>query len=82
MSSLTVRIDPRTHHSLSELAKGSGHSMRDVLARAIEDYRRNKILDEVNEAYAKWRADPKAWQEEMDERALLEGTLMDGLEDD
>ena len=49
--------------------------MRAVLA--IEHYRRDKFLDDVNAAYARLRADPRAWKEEMDERLALDGTLMD-----
>ena len=54
--------------------------MQTVLDEAIEHYRREKFLDEVNEAYARLRANPQAWEDEIVERKLWEGTLMDGLE--
>ena len=56
--------------------------MQTVLDDAIERYRRDKFLDEVNAAYARLRADPEAWKEELDERLVVEGTLMDGLENE
>lgn len=54
--------------------------MQAVLDAAIEYYRRDKFLDEVNEAFARLKSDPIAWAEELEERAVLEGTLLDGLE--
>jgi predicted transcriptional regulator len=82
MSSLTVRINEKSHKALRELAAETGQSMQSVLAKAIEEYRRKRFWEEVNAGYAALRSDPKAWKEELEERALFEGTLMDGLEDD
>jgi hypothetical protein len=39
-----------------------------------------EFLEEVNAAYARLRADPKAWQEELAERQLWDRALRDGLE--
>ncbi|MBI4310658.1 MAG: hypothetical protein HY681_02660 [Chloroflexi bacterium] len=44
----------------------------DAEAKAVEEYRRQRVLEQANEAYAALRADPKAW---------LENTLADGLDD-
>jgi hypothetical protein len=54
--------------------------MQEVLSHAVEAYRRDHLLREVNAAYALLRADPDAWREERAERAIWEGTLADGLE--
>ena len=54
--------------------------MQAVLDVAIEYYQRKKFLNEVNAAYARLKADPKAWSEELEERRTSDGTLMDGLE--
>ena len=56
--------------------------MQTVLYDAIEHYQRDKFLDEVNAAYARLQADPIAWKEELDERLALDGTLMDGIENE
>jgi hypothetical protein len=82
MSSLTVRVSSQTHAKLKELAQQAGVPMPAVLDRAVDEYQRRVFLDECNAAFAALRADPKAWAEELAERALWDTTLMDGLEDD
>ena len=54
--------------------------MQAVLDEAIEHYQRERLLDEANAAYARLKSDPKAWKEELAERAQWDGTLADGLE--
>lgn len=44
-----------------------------------EAHRRRELLGETNRAYAALKANPAAWVEERKERALWEGTLVDGL---
>jgi bifunctional DNA-binding transcriptional regulator/antitoxin component of YhaV-PrlF toxin-antitoxin module len=41
-----------------------------------------RFLLETEQAYAELRADPAAWEAELRERALLDGTLLDGLDPD
>ena len=53
--------------------------MQAVLDEAIEFYQRDKVLDEVNAASARLKENPEMWSEEMAERRVSEGTLMDGL---
>ena len=55
--------------------------MQAVLDAAVEHYRRDKFLDEVNAAYSTLRSDPKGWKAELAERALWDKTLADGLND-
>ena len=55
--------------------------MQAVLDEAIDHYRRDKFLDEVNTAYAALRSDAKRWNAELAERALWDKTLADGLND-
>jgi predicted DNA-binding protein len=75
-----IRISAKSKATLRELAKSEGKAMQTVLDEALEQYRRDKFLDQVNEAYSRMRANPKAWKDELAERQLWEGTLMDGLE--
>lgn len=77
-----IRISAKSKAVLRDLAKREGKPMQSVLDQAIECYRRDKFLDEANEAYAWLRADPKAWKEELGERKDWDGTLRDGLEDE
>jgi len=64
------------------LAKTEGTSMQAVAEMAVERYQRDRFLDEVDAAYARWRANPEEWAEELAERSLSEGTLLDEVEDD
>ncbi len=75
-----VRISPRTHQLLRQLAKEAEESMQSILHKAIESYRREEFLRAANRDYAALRRNPKAWRDELRERALWERTLADGLD--
>ena len=40
------------------------------------------LFEKGNRAYAEMKKDSKKWQEELEERALWDCTLLDGLEND
>lgn len=80
MSSSTVRISAASRKVLRELAERNGTSMQALIERALEEYRRQRFLEECNAAYAAVRADPSAWAEVEAERRELAGSLMDGLD--
>ncbi len=73
MASTTVRISEATRRIVQELASQTGESMRDVLEKAIEEYRRRRFFEQVNAAYEALSNDPEEWQNELQERKLLEG---------
>lgn len=77
MASTTVRIQDKTHATLGEIAAQTGQTMQEVLAKAVEVYRRQLMLEQTNAAYAALRADPNAWAEEQAERAAWDATLAD-----
>jgi hypothetical protein len=81
MASRSVRVSQRTQVLLEELAAATGEPLPKVLDRAVESYRREQFFAELDAAYARLKADPVAWEEELAERAELEGTLADGLDD-
>ena len=81
MSTMTVRIHEDTHRSLKEMALQTGEAMADILANAIEEYRRQRFLRGLAEDFAALRQDPEAWGEELRERQLWEATLGDDLEE-
>jgi hypothetical protein len=81
MASTTVRVTSHTHAVLRELAAATGESMQDVLESAVEQYRRERFFADLREAYARLAADRAAWEEELAERAELDGTLADGLDE-
>ena len=80
MASTTVRVSEHTHELLHKLAAATGEPLQKVLERAVENYRREQFYAAFNAAFERLRADPVAWEEELAERALLEGTLADGLD--
>jgi hypothetical protein len=52
-----------------------------VPEEAVERYRRERFFADLHAAYARLAGDRAAWEEELDERAELDGTLADGLRD-
>ncbi len=60
-------------------AHEEGVLLRPATAAPTDAYRR-QFLAETNRVYAEMREDAGAWAEELAERRLLEGSLMDGLE--
>ena len=80
MASTTIRVSLRAHDLLQELAQMSGSSMQAVLEQAIEQYRRQQLLEATNAAYAALRAAPEAWAHLEQERLAWEQTQADGLE--
>jgi len=82
MASLTVRIGEKSHKALREIATRTGKSMQSVLAKAIEEYRRQTFLENANAAFAALRSDHKRWRREQRERAAWDTTISDGQEKD
>ena len=78
MGQAMVRINEHTHQALREMAQAEHRTMQAVLELAVEEYRRRRLLEEANAAYALLRCDPEAWQEIQAERAEWEA-LPDGL---
>ena len=80
MTTPTVRISNASRNILRELAAKEGASMQAIIDKAVESYRRQLFLEEVNKAYAALRQDTKAWSQIEKERAAWDTTLEDGLE--
>ena len=76
----TVRVNNQTLAELRALSRDLHQPMSQVLADAIQQYRRRLFWNEFSAAVERLRADPEAWAEEQAERTLWEGTLKDGLE--
>ena len=69
MARTTVRMTEETRAVLRELARETNETMQQVLAKAVEAYRRRWILERHNASYSALRADPEAWREVRQERA-------------
>lgn len=75
----SIRVSTVTRSTLRALADESGSTVEQVLDKALKLYRRQKLLEETNAAYAALRADPEAWAEVEAERRAWDATLDDGL---
>ncbi|XWK87634.1 MAG: hypothetical protein U7127_26135 [Phormidium sp.] len=80
MENCRVAIGSTSYKTLQEMAARSGESIQEILDKAIEQYRRQKFLEEANNAYAALRNNPEAWTSEIEEREAWDVTLADGLE--
>ncbi len=76
---MTVRIHEDTHRSLKELAQQTGEAMADILAKALDEYRRQSFLRGLADDFEALRSDSEAWDEELRERQVWEVTLGDDL---
>ncbi len=80
MTTTTIRVSLRTRDLLQDLAQTSSSSMQAVLEQAVEQYRRQQLLEATNAAYAALHTAPTAWAELEPERLAWDQTLADGLE--
>jgi len=79
METQTVRVTRQTHATLHELARLSGKTMQAVLSVAVEQMKRDYLLDRTNARYAEMRKDVTEWDEQAAERESWDATLDDGM---
>lgn len=78
MPGTTVRIREETRQALRDLERQTGEGPQELLARAVDQFRRSLILAETNAAYNRARAEtPHELEDELTE---WEGVLADGLD--
>lgn len=75
-----VRVNRSTQAILKDLSSKTGESMQELVAKAVEALRRERILRETNEAYARLKSDPRTWKEFQREQKAWDVTLRDGLD--
>jgi hypothetical protein len=73
----TVRVTEATQRTLRDLAQEMDEPIQEVVSIAVEAYRRQRLLEQTNAAYAALRADPEGWREELEEREHWDNTLAD-----
>jgi len=79
--STTIRVSEDTKGAIDELARHSGRPAIEVVAEAVERYRRESLLDQADKAYLLLRKDKKMSGSYYRELKELEGTLEDGLDE-
>jgi predicted transcriptional regulator len=82
MESVTVRIPTQLRDVLKSMSEQTNQSMQDIIAKAVENYRRELFFAKANEAYARLMADPVQKAEHEAELREWDCTLMDGLDPD
>jgi hypothetical protein len=75
----TTRILETDHQLLQALAQQTGKQQEEVIHEALTQYHREHLLDQINAAFGKLKADPAAWQRELQERGVWHHTLADGI---
>lgn len=81
-TSTTIRIRGATHSALVELAAQRGRSITDLVDELVERAEVEAMFDAHHDALRRVSEDPEqavAWEAE---RRDLEGSLLDGLEQD
>lgn len=79
MATTTVRVNERTREILTRLSRERGISTAELLDELVTRQEQDELLELMNDAYARQREDPMAWQAERSERDAWEQTLLDGL---
>lgn len=78
----TIRIDDETDKLIGELASELLKTKKDVLKEAVKAYKKELLFSKANLAYEVLREDKAGWAQELEERAVWDDALMDGLEDE
>ncbi|WP_433500502.1 hypothetical protein ACQP1K_09530 [Sphaerimonospora sp. CA-214678] len=79
----TIRVSLATRDEIAKLAEQEGKSMTAVVDEAIREHQRKLRWQRVAEQMERTRReDPEGWTEYLEEVALWDRTLMDGLDTD
>lgn len=74
-----TRILDGDHALLQELAASTGKQHQEIIHEALEAFHRDRMLDEINAAFAAVKRDDAAWRDERSERMAWDGTAADGV---
>ena len=74
-----VRIDQADKATLDHLSAKTGESTPRLLHRAVTQLKKQIFFEQMNDAYRDLKSDKKSWQTEVEERALLDRSIGDGL---
>ena len=82
MAGTQVRVSSSTHQTLRSLSMEIGESMQTIIEQAVEQYRRRRFLEGLNQDFKTLKEETQSWQEELEERKLWDKTLLDGVENE
>lgn len=72
-----TRLSVQDHQRLQRLAVQTGKTQGDILSCALTIFEREYFLDALDAGFARLQADPKAWADELEERAAWDATNTD-----
>jgi hypothetical protein len=75
----TTRIFDTDHALLLELAAQTGKQHQEIIHEALATFQRERLLDDINAAFARLKRDDAGWREEQAERTAWDGTSADGV---
>jgi predicted transcriptional regulator len=78
--SKSIRVSGVSHLILNQLSEQTHQPLQAIADAAIEHFRRHKLMEATNQAYATLRADETAWADFQQEQESWINTLQDGLE--
>ena len=77
---MNVQISEKALEVVRQISEQKGLEISDVLDNAVEVYRREVFLEQTSRSFEALKEDPEAWREELEERALWENSLADGVD--
>lgn len=69
------------HRLLQSLSTQTGKGHQEIIHDALNTYQRERLLDAINDGYARLKSDKSRWAELTRERRLIEKANTDGLID-
>ena len=78
----TTRINKKSDMLLKKMVSLTGMNKVEILEEALKVYLHYESMRCLNNDFERLRSNKKAWNEEVEERNILEGTLEDGLEEE
>lgn len=77
----TTRISESDHLTLQNLSAQTGKRHQEIIHEALDTYRRERLLDDINAGFGRLKRDKVAWGDTMRERRLMERAGDDGISD-
>lgn len=75
-----TRLPQETLAVIRQIAREDGETLQAVLVQAVEAYRRARMIQRLNDDFARLKTDPAAWAQEVAELEAWDATLSDDLD--
>lgn len=82
MATVRIRVSGQTRDRLQQIAERQHQSVGVIVQQAVDQFDNALFWSTFHKQLDDLRADPVAWAEMNDEFHELDGTLLDGLDDE